>query len=158
MRNWLLVLGIFFVLQACSDEVSTGPGDVRWDREVCQRCAMALSEPRFAAQIRGGPEGQHQLYKFDDIGCAVIWLDKQLWKDDTATEIWVMGDQEKWIDARAAHYQEEKITPMGYGLGAIEGDGAGAIDFAAAKKHIYAVEEQTHAHRGNGHMHGSAPQ
>ena len=95
-----------------------------------------------------------RVYKFDDIGCAVIWLDEQAWKEDARTEIWVTDHRNgNWIDARSASYVTGMVTPMGYGLGA-RGDGAeGGLDFAAARQHVYKIEETQHKHRG-GHMHG----
>jgi nitrous oxide reductase accessory protein NosL len=151
MHKLLGLFALLLLLAGCSGEPDTGPGKVRWDREICARCAMAVSDHNYAAQIRGGPVGQKgKLYKFDDIGCAVIWLDQQPWKDNPSIEIWVTdyrnGD---WIDARKAWYVKGKITPMGYGLGATPEKETGALDFAAAKKHIYNVEETFHIHRGD---------
>lgn len=155
MRMLLVPLALLFMLAGCSGEPDTGPGKVRWDREVCVRCAMALSDHNYAAQVRGGPAGQKsKLYKFDDIGCAVIWLDQQPWKDNPKTEIWVADHRNgDWLDARKAWYVKGKITPMGYGLGATPEKTPGALDFAQARQHIYEVEEQTHAHRGDEHQH-----
>ncbi|WP_456379031.1 nitrous oxide reductase accessory protein NosL [Thiolapillus sp.] len=155
MRSVIGALGLLLVLAGCSGEPDTGPGKVRWDREVCERCAMTVSDHNYSAQVRGGPVGQKgKLYKFDDIGCAVIWLDQQPWKDDPSTEVWVTdyrnGD---WIDARKAWYVTGKVTPMGYGLGATPEKEAAALDFEAAKKHVYTVEEQTHSLRGDSHDH-----
>jgi nitrous oxide reductase accessory protein NosL len=158
MRGLFRLLGLLLLLAGCSNEPDTGPGKVRWDREVCARCAMTVSDHNYSAQVRGGPAGQKgKLYKFDDIGCAVIWLDQQPWKDNPKTEIWVTdyrnGD---WLDARKAWYVKGKITPMGYGLGATPEQEPGALDFAQARKHIYEVEEQTHTHRGDEHQHPAA--
>ena len=78
MRGLFRLLLITFLLAGCSGEDATGPGEVRWDRESCTRCAMAVSDRHFSAQVRGGATGQKtRLYKFDDIGCAVVWLDQQ---------------------------------------------------------------------------------
>jgi len=40
--GFLLLAGLVAWLSACSGEPQTGPGKVRWDREICARCAMAL--------------------------------------------------------------------------------------------------------------------
>ena len=51
---------------------------------------MMLSDPRFAAQIRYFPQDKRsKVVKFDDFGCAMLWLEDQPWKQDQATEIWV---------------------------------------------------------------------
>lgn len=144
---WLPVL----LLTGCSGEPDTGPGEVRWDREICERCAMAVSDHNFSAQLRGGPAGKNtRLYKFDDVGCAVVWLDQQSWKDDPRTEFWVTDHRNgEWIDARKASYVTGKITPMAYGLGAQSGTAEGLLDFAAARKHVYTVEERQNIHGGS---------
>ena len=156
MKSLQYALGVVFTmfslmqLSACSNEPDTGPAEVRWDREVCERCVMAVSDPNFSAQIRGGPVGEKQkLLKFDDLGCAVIWLDQQSWKDNPAIEIWVNQYQSgDWIDARQAHYVKNQLTPMNYGLGAQLEATTGALNFAQAREHIYKVEEELNLHGG----------
>ena len=144
---------ILLLLSACTQEQVTGPGQVRWDRETCTRCNMAVGDRAFAAQVRAAPAGEKsQLYKFDDIGCAVIWLTQQKWKDDATTEIWVTDHRNgAWIEARQAFYIKGKLSPMNYGLGAQADPIEGTLDFAAASEHIYTVENTEHKHKG--HMH-----
>ena len=156
MRRLFEFVLLALLLTACSEQ-STGPAKVRWDRESCTRCAMAVSDRHYSAQVRGGPAGQDtRVYKFDDIGCAVIWLDEQNWKEDPRTEVWINDYRNgQWIDARKAYYVTSKITPMGYGLGAQSDPIEGALDFAAARGHIYKIEESTHKHKG-AHMHPPA--
>ena len=112
---------------------------------------MAVSDPNYSAQIRQ-PAQQNELskvYKFDDIGCAVIWLQDKPWKDDASTEIWVNDYRNgEWIDARKAHYVSGKNTPMNYGLGAQSEPLAESLDFAAASKHIMQTEKSEHIHGG----------
>ena len=154
MRKSLkLSLMLIWLLSACGQQDETGPVEVRWDKESCARCAMAVSDHNFAAQVRGAESGKRtQVYKFDDIGCAVIWLDQQSWKDDPRTEVWVADYRDgHWIEARTASYVTDKITPMGYGLGAQAEAADGGLDFAAASKRVYEVEQGAHKHRG--HMH-----
>lgn len=141
----------FLVLTACSPQEVTGPGEVRWDRETCARCNMAVGDRSFAAQVRGAPAGEkNKLYKFDDIGCAVIWLEKQEWKDDARTEIWVADHHNgEWLDARNAHYVAGKISPMNYGLGAQAENTKGALDYSQATVHIMMAEKEHHQHGGH---------
>lgn len=147
---WMVLVVSAIHLLACSGKPESGPGKVRWDREICTRCAMALSDRHFAAQIRGGPLGEKpKLYKFDDIGCAVIWLDKQPWKDNPNEEIWVNDHRTgEWLDARKAWYVTGQTTPMDYELGAEKDKSEGALTFEQAKKHIYEVEQRFSAHGG----------
>jgi len=146
----LLMLLTLSGLSACSGDPGSGPVEVKWDRTICERCRMVLSDRRFAAEIRVYPEGKRsKVHFFDDIGCAVLWLeeDGQAWSDDPKTEIWTRDQRTgEWIDARTATYVEGNITPMEYGLGARAGPVAGGMDFAAAKRHIRQVEEQFNVH------------
>jgi copper chaperone NosL len=138
----LVLLVSVLLMSACSIKDETGPGEVHWDRDICARCVMAVSDHFFSAQIRGGAEGERtDLYFFDDLGCAVIWLDKQLWKDDPRTEIWV-NDHESgdWIDASKAWYLTGKTTPMDYGLAAQLAKVEGALNYQEAVEEVYKRE------------------
>ncbi len=140
----LLLLAVLLLLGGCGGEPDSGPGRIRWDRDVCEYCRMVISDPHFAAQVRGGPAGQKtRLHRFDDLGCALLWLDRQPWKDDPRTEIWVADHRDgHWIDARKAWYVPVPVTPMDFGLGAQDSPAPGALDFAAARRHIDAVVER----------------
>jgi nitrous oxide reductase accessory protein NosL len=127
------------ILAACSRESETGPVRIKWDRDTCVRCSMAISERNYAAQVRGGPK--KKVYKFDDIGCAVHWLKNQPWGNDPAIEFWVADYRSgKWLDARIARYVTGKRTPMGYGFGATAETPSGSIDFEEARKRILATD------------------
>ncbi|MDH5573235.1 MAG: nitrous oxide reductase accessory protein NosL, partial [Gammaproteobacteria bacterium] len=93
------------LLSGCS-EPTTGAVEVHWDRDNCERCRMVLSDHQHAAQIRFVNEKQKSVvYKFDDVGCAVIWLEDKPWRDTNSTEIWVTDYTDgKWIDAKTAYY------------------------------------------------------
>ena len=108
---------------------------------------MVVSNRAYAAQIRSfRANGESSLNVFDDIGCAVIWLDRKPWREDPRTEFWVTDWRDgSWIDARAASYLTGKETPMQYGLGAQSVPAPGALDYAAARKQIYEVEESLNA-------------
>ena len=148
--DFLLLISMIYFITACGKEQTTGPVDVRWDREICARCAMAISDHGFAAEVRGGRKGKKvKVYKFDDIGCAVVWLDQQNWKDDPKTEIWVKQKSgDNWLDARKAWYSDVKNSPMDYGLGAQAEKTPNALNFEQAKKHIYEVEQRINPHIG----------
>ena len=115
---------------------------------------MAIGDRHFAAQVRGAAAGEStDLYKFDDIGCAVLWLEQQPWKDDPRTEIWVADYRNgEWIDARKASYVTDRISPMNYGLGAQKEMTEGALDFSQAKEHIIMSEKECHHHSKHNHM------
>lgn len=96
-----------------------GMAPIVWDRDTCVRCGMAISDRRFAAQLRGGPKDE--VHKFDDIGCATTWCAEKVgtrpWINDPATRLWVAqfdGQGRVWLDARSAHYVVGPNSPMGY--------------------------------------------
>ena len=127
------------LLAACSRAPETGPVEVKWDRDTCKRCSMAISDRHYAVEVRGGPK--NQVSKFDDIGCAVHWLKDQPWGNETATEIWVADFRSgKWLDARAARYVAGKTTPMGYGYGASGEASPGSIGFEDARSQMLAKD------------------
>ncbi|HIJ21686.1 MAG: protein NosL [Gammaproteobacteria bacterium] len=143
MKAWLIPL-LLFALAGCSNEPQTGPVDVTWDRDNCERCMMALSDRHHAAQIRGGK--RHKVHHFDDIGCALLWLEEQPWKSNPATEIWVNSYQDgDWLNARQSHYIRITHTPMNYGFSAQPEQTEGAVDFESMKQAVFKQEATYHA-------------
>ncbi len=143
-----LVFLYLLALTGCSGDPGTGPVEIKWDRDVCSRCNMVLSDRNHAAQIRFQNAGTRQtVWKFDDLGCALLWLDKQPWRDDPDAEIWVSEHAGgNWIDARTAHYVTGQLTPMEYGLGAQTEPTADTLSFAQARLHIEQIERRFNAH------------
>ena len=124
-------------LTGCERDPGTGPAKVKWDRDICERCKMAVSDRKYAAQVRGGPK--RKVHMFDDIGCAVFWLKDQDWAAAPETEIWVTDYRTgEWIDATRAHYVPGKTTPMYYGFGAVKEPVPGAVDFATMRAQVLA--------------------
>ncbi len=135
-------------LPACSGDPRTGAVAPKWDRDICERCRMVLSDRFHSAQVRYGAAGERSKVRlFDDIGCALIWLRDKPWRDDPATEIWVndhrTGD---WIDARSATFVKGQQTPMEYGLGAQVAPHPKGLGFAEAEAHILEVEKRFNVH------------
>lgn len=124
---------------------------VHWDRDVCERCKMVLSERKYAAEIVNPETGK--VYKFDDIGCATLWLEEEHipWKD--RAKIWVTDAKTgKWLDARKALYTDDSITPMAYGIAAFSEKtfpkGHKVLHFEDAVQVIHKIEEKNNQLRG----------
>ena len=149
-RSYYLLLSavLTLLLTACSGEPETGPVGVKWDQNNCERCRMMLSDRYFAAQIRYFPEAKRsRVVKFDDIGCATLWLKDQQWKNDPETQIWVTDHRSgEWIDARKATYIRKNNSPMGYDLGAQAEAEPDGLNFAGAKQVIEEVENKFNVH------------
>ncbi len=154
---WLLPILLaawVLVLPGCGGDPGAGPLEVRWDRYTCERCRMVLSDRKHSAQIRRPTEtGRSKTVFFDDIGCALIWLDDQPFAQDPAVEIWVnhwrTGD---WIDARTATYLKGQVTPMEYGLGAQDEADPEGLSLAEAKAHVLEVERRFNSHSAHQEM------
>jgi len=106
------------MLSGCGESRKKGEAaKVHWDRDMCERCKMVVSERKYAAEIVN-PEN-NKVYYFDDLGCAVLWLkeEKIPWAD--RAKIWVTDAKTgEWLDARTAKYTDDSITPMAYGIAA----------------------------------------
>jgi copper chaperone NosL len=154
----LLLLPLLGVLVACSNDPGQGPLEPKWDRFACERCRMVLSDRKHSAQVRvPQAEGRSKVLFFDDIGCAVVWLDDKPYRDDPRTEIWVTDWRNgSWIDARKAWYVPGQITPMEYGLGAQPEPDPQGIDFVAARERIFEVEKKYNVH--GGHLEAEPPE
>lgn len=148
---WQLLLGstLLLLLSACSGPPDNGPVEVKWDRDICARCSMVLSDRLHSAQVRAHetPGKRSKVYKFDDIGCTVIWLEDKPWRDDPKTEIWVNDHRTgEWIDARTAYYIPGQMTPMEYGLGAQSDPADNALNYEQARQKIFELEARFNTH------------
>ena len=143
-RRHILVYGFALtpmasvLLTACGEDkdMPNAMAVFKWDRDVCTRCRMAISDRRFACQIRGGPKDT--VFKFDDIGCAATWLAEKgkefPWMADATTRVWVgefASGGKNWLDATAAHYVFGKTSPMGYNFAAYTEKQTDSLSFDA---------------------------
>lgn len=146
-RLWPVSAMLLF-LAACSGDPGTGPQEVRWDRYTCERCRMVLSDRKHSAQVRfREPTGKSRVRFFDDIGCAILWLEDKPFRDAHDTEIWVTDWRSgEWIDARSAHYLKGQVTPMEYGLGAQSDPDPDSFDYRVAREQVFDVERRFNVH------------
>ena len=110
-----ITFSLFFT--GCEEKSKNNIAKVHWDRDMCTRCVMVVSDRQNTTQVRDPQTGKK--YMFDDIGCTILWFkdEKIKWKDKAV--IWITDiNTGKWIDARTAFYDTENITPMAYGFSA----------------------------------------
>lgn len=109
------LLLVMFV--GCDGKLDLTPKKIKWDRDICERCKMIVSDRNYAAQVIDPSNGK--TYKFDDIGCAVLWFKDQnvSWKNEAVIYV-VDVDTKEWIDARKAFWSNFNVTPMSYGFAA----------------------------------------
>ncbi len=137
MTARVLVVAVWAFV-ACTPSAKPGPAEIKWDRDQCQGCSMVISDPHFAAQVKGGPK--QAVVKFDDLGCAAKWLERQPWANDAATEIWVARRSDSvWIDAKTAKYVGGKSSPMGFGFEALDPTAEG-LTFEAVREQVRTLD------------------
>ena len=114
---YILILNILFFIGCGEKKIDKSATKVHWDRDMCARCVMVVSDRKNTAQVKNPKTGK--TYIFDDIGCTILWFkDENIsWRDEAI--IWITDvNTGKWINARTAFYDTENITPMAYGFSA----------------------------------------
>ena len=120
MKKTLFLLSTLLLtlsFTGCEKKSTTAVAKVHWDRDMCARCVMVVSDRVNTVQVRNPDTGK--TYMFDDLGCAVLWFEEEKigWKNKAV--IWINDNQTgKWINARTAFYDADNITPMDYGFAA----------------------------------------
>ncbi len=120
------------------------PVDFVWDRAICDQCRMAISDNRYGAQVINS---DGKAYLFDDIGCAVSWLQKQegmdkarIWVNDKETRQWIEASKANWIFG-------DEHTPMGYGFAATKASVHNPMDFVMVQKKIITGDTLVNLHK-----------
>jgi len=146
VRLALLSMLIVWSFAGCEKRDPNAMRKVHWDRDMCERCKMVVSDRKHTVQVIQPKTGRS--YMFDDIGCMVLWLHEEQIEWASSAKIWITdsttGD---WIDARTAYYDTSCITPMAFGFGVHKTkdsikDGEEVIDFAEASRRIFKIEEK----------------
>ncbi len=138
-----LTIFITFTQTGCEERSKTDLVKVHWDRDMCARCVMVVSDRHNTTQVRNPKTGKS--YMFDDIGCTVLWFKENNieWKEEAL--IWITDiETGEWIDARTAFYNTENITPMAYGFSAHKNrtdikEGQDIIDFKELTKRVIKI-------------------
>lgn len=139
-----LLLAISF--SGCEERDPTALHKVHWDRDMCERCKMVVSERHHAVQVINPQTGRS--YMFDDIGCTVLWFEEEKVEWAEYAKIWITDAKTgEWIDARRAFYDTYNLTPMGYGLGAHKSKEhmkpeLEILDYNAMVKRVKKIEER----------------
>ena len=141
-----LVTVLLLLFTACEKKSPTEMRNVHWDRDMCERCKMVVSDRRHAVQVINTVNGRS--YMYDDIGCVVLWFDDEKIEWASNAKIWITDiNTGKWIDARNALYDTNNITSMAYGFGAHELNstiktGEEVVSFTKMSKRVFEIEEK----------------
>jgi copper chaperone NosL len=132
MRTRLAIILAVVLLTTGCQAGEARPAAIDKD-DVCALCKMAISEPRYAAQIVDKDGNNH---KFDDIGCMLRFARDRKLNDASAT-FFVMDYEsgKDWLNARQTTFVRSDAisSPMASRLGAFRSRSK-AGDFSAKNK------------------------
>lgn len=98
-----------------------------WHRQACAHCQMLIGEPGHAAQL---VTGDGEVLSFDDPGCALRYLHERA---PVVHRLWFHhATEERWLSAQEVAFVPGGLTPMGFGLLAVERATPGALELSAA--------------------------
>jgi len=121
-----IALGMALVAGGCfGSGGDRPPATVHWDRDQDEECGMVVSDRRFAAQAI---EPGGRAHVFDDVGCMIVWLDRQSWQSEA--RLWVRDrNADRWIAPEQARWRAGEHTPSAYGFGASQEAAYGSLSF-----------------------------
>ncbi len=119
MKHYSFLFGLIMILSfgGCERKIELGAHEIHWDRDMCVRCKMVVSDRHYAAQTTDPTTGKQ--YCFDDIGCLILWFKEEniTWAQEAV--IWVTDVHSgAWINAKEALWSTIAITPMAFGYAA----------------------------------------
>ena len=137
-------------LWGCERKIELGAHEVHWDRDMCVRCKMVVSERQYAAQTTNPLTGK--THYFDDIGCLVLWFEEEKidWADKAI--LWVTDvNSGEWVNAKKAKWSTISVTPMAFGYAAhkpgSEPKDSEIITYEEMAKRAIALEEKKKSRR-----------
>ncbi len=111
-RGWAWLGLLALVLLGCSGK----PEEIAYGRDICTFCKMAITDPRFAAEII---TKKGKVYKFDSIECMIAATLDGTVDPAEVRHYWVKDfETREWVDAEQARFlQSPRMrSPMGVNL------------------------------------------
>lgn len=112
-----------------SSKPPDGPVAIAWDKAACVACGMHVGEPPFAAQLT---DKNGKTVAFDDTGCLFAYVDQE--KPDVHAIYFRHHREDRWVSAEQVAFVPIEVTPMGFGLGAVDAGTAGSIGYDEARR------------------------
>jgi nitrous oxide reductase accessory protein NosL len=116
----LLVLALLTLsFLGCEKAAQDGPHKIHYDRDMCAECKMVISDRNYAIQIVNPIN--NKAYNFDDIGCAIIWMNNnsEKWLDEA--KLYVADHKTaELFEAKEMYWVKGFTTPMDFGFAAFK--------------------------------------
>ncbi len=146
MKPYALLAALLLLLFGCENKTVVISGNTAQEAinfqkggVRCSECQMVIEDYPYTAQLVT-PEGK--TYFFSDVGSFVKWQQGKDFKGNEKVWVWAL-DTKRWINAKAAFYTTNEITPMEYGFGAYENQTETMIDFDTMKMKMLRGENLT---------------
>ena len=102
---------LMLLFLGCESKTDSGIGKIHWDRDMCSRCVMVVSDRHNTVQLKD-PTTKKQ-HVFDDIGCMAVWFDETKPSFKDSVKVWINdASNGEFIDARVAFFKNQKKKPM----------------------------------------------
>ena len=117
MRRFLIVLLGVFLLSGCGGNQSFEPVEINAEIDVCEICNMGIAHEHYATEIISAVG---DVYKFDDIGCMIEFLehDKAIAKEKVEKQYVRDSETGEWVAIEDAYhaFHPDFWTPMANGV------------------------------------------
>ena len=136
-RRWIRAFALASCLVSAACEPAEGPAPIVYDREPCAHCGMLISDPAFSAQLQiEGEDAQ----SFDDPGCLLRYRAERQPRWRAA---WYHHMREsRWIPEREVAFERFPLTPMGYGIGAVDRGTPSSLTLDEAERHVQTAHRE----------------
>lgn len=114
-RTFLYALPLLLLLGGCG-ESGFPPEEINPEKDACEVCNMSIIEEAYATEVIA-KDGT--VYKFDDIGCMVKFLQDEKGKTMEKSDLYVRDFESlEWVHLEDAYhvYHPDTVTPMAYGV------------------------------------------
>lgn len=118
-----------------TQQLPSGVVPVAWDKAACAHCRMMVSERPFAAQLQ---LKDGRVLDFDDPGCLFEWWDEARPAPELHAGYFHHLREDRWLSLEEVAFVEVSPTPMGFGVGAVPRDTAGALSLDETRARLRA--------------------
>jgi len=118
---FIAIFLITFFFFCNSDDVK-----IKEDKQTCAECFMPLAQSHVHTAILMDDKDE---ILFDDIGCMILWSQKNKIDVTTKDSKIFANDSKEYIDTAKAYFTINEKTPMLYGFSAYEKPCEKCIDF-----------------------------
>lgn len=138
LPRWILIPvllgGLALAIGLLVMRAQTAPRSVRpivWDKQACEHCKMAISEPAFAAQLQ---TEDGRVLDFDDPGCLFLYEAEH--HPQVRVRYFHAQEGDDWLSGDEVAFASGARSPMGYDLGAVRRGTPGALSYEEAVQKV----------------------